>query len=177
MKEQMTSCPRPARDRTVLWVERLKGNDEQEFILASNELYGYYTHWIGARNVPCWKNHDFCEGGHTEASLRQNYVIRAHSQKRNKMVFLYLTPGAVIELEDKLGDEKEWKGIPLIVTRDSRNNGLLHVRVSVYRERQRISSKDLDPWESIMNFLKVPKHVRDQRRHLGTIPEELRVPA
>lgn len=161
----------------TLWVERLKGNDSQSFVLASNTLHGFYTHWTGSRNVPCWENHDFCDGGHKESTLRQNYMIRAWSLKKKKMVFLYLTPGAVMELEDQMGDEKQMMNIPIVVTRDARNNGLLHVQISQFTSTARISSKDLDPWESIMNLLKVPENIRQLRRSLGTIPEELRVPA
>ena len=173
MTAQLSRVDRPTRNKRVLWVEKLKGNDRQEFIIASEKLYGFHTHY-NDRTVPCWENHDFCEGGHTVGTLRENFLLRAWSLKRSKMVFLYLTPGAAEELEDQVEAGATFRGLPVIVTRSTKDNGRLHVLVSQFTTTQRISSTEIDPWESIMNFLRVPEEIRAQRRSLATIPVELR---
>ncbi len=169
-RHELSRVDRPTRNRSVLWVERLKKDDQQSFILASAKLFGFHTHWTGAKTVPCWQNHDFCEGGHKEESLRENFLLQAWSLKRGKMVFLYLTPQAAEQLEDQVGAGVTLRGVPVVVTRTKANNGRLNIVVSEFTTAQKLSTREVDPWESIMVFLKVPREIRDQRRSLGTIP-------
>lgn len=163
----------PSRNALVLYIERLKGDDQQSFVIASKKLYGFYTHFTNKRSVPCWENHDWCEGGHSEETMRENFLVQAWSLKKNRMVFLYLTPGGARQLEDQVKPGTPLLGLPIIVTRTRKDNGRLNVQVSEFVTNKHIAGREIDPWESIMSFLKVPKAIRDQRRSLGSIPKPL----
>src|SRR5262249_26461566 len=161
---------RPTRNGRILWVEKLRGNDQQSFVIVSPKLFGFYTHYTDNGSKPCWENHDLCEGGHKETNIRENFLLQAWSLKANKLVFLYLTPGAAEQLEDQVEPGTLFRGLPVVVSRTTKNNGRLNIQVSEFQSAQKISSREIDPWESIMVFLKVPREIRDQRRSLGTIP-------
>ncbi len=173
-REGLTLIHSPSRNDRALWVERLKGEDQQSFVIASKKLYGFYSHWTGKRSVPCWENHALCEGGHSDENLRENFLLQAWSLKKNRMVFLYLTPEAARQLEDQIQPGTPYLGLPVIVTRTKANNGRLHIRVSEFTTSQKLSTREVDPFESVMNFLRVPKAVRDQGRALGTGPGTLK---
>lgn len=171
MMHRLSSCGAPRARGDVLWVERLKGGDNQSFIVVSNKVYGFYTHWTGAKTVPCWENHDLCEGGHTENTLRENYFLQCWSLKSNKAVFLYLTPEARNQFFAQTNAGKGYVGIKLNVRRTGAKNGRLIIEVDDNSLPKLIRCKELDPYISVLTFLKVPKQMIEQARSLGTIPE------
>lgn len=172
---RLSSCGAPRMRGDVLWVERLKGGEEGKYVICSNKMYGFYTHWTGQRTVPCWENHDNCEGGHDDNSLRENYFLQCWSTKKNKQVFLYLTPEARNQFFAQVEGGKSFQGLTIIVRRTGAKNGRLLVELAQYQEPKLIRAKEIDPYVSVLTFLKVPKQMIEQARSLGSIPaiEEL----
>lgn len=171
MQHRLSECGAPRGRGDILWVERLKGGDTQKFIVVSNQLYGFYTHWTGAKTVPCWENHELCEGGHTENTLRENYFLQCWSCKSNKAVFLYLTPEARNQFFAQTDAKKGYQGITIVVRRTGAKNGRLMIELDQYADPKLVRCKELDPYLSVLTFLKVPKQLIEQARSLGTIPE------
>jgi hypothetical protein len=171
MQSKLTPCGAPKMRGDILWVERLKGGEESKLVVCSNKVYGFYTHWTGSRTVPCWENHDLCEGGHTENSLRENYFVQCWSQKKNKQVFLYLTPEARNQFFAQMEGNKSFLGQTIVVRRTGAKNGRLLVELAQYAEPKLIRVKELDPYLSVLTFLKVPSQMIEAARSLGSIPE------
>lgn len=170
MASRLSMCDRPSMRSNVLYIEKLKGNDCQKFVVYSSGLYGFWTHWTDKGTVPCWEDHSLCEGGHKEQTLRQNFLLQGFSEKKGKQVFVYLTPAAAEGLLAQLTEKETLRGMVIRVTRTSANNGRLVCEILRDCATRRIVAKELDPFDSIMNFLKVSDEKRDPNRSLGTIP-------
>jgi hypothetical protein len=171
MRHKLSSCGAPRSKGDILWVERLKGGEEKKLVITGKRVYGFFTHWTGTRTVPCWENHDLCEGGHTENTLRENYFLQCWSLNSNKGVFLYLTPEAERMFTAQIESGKTILGLTLRVRRTGAKNGRLIVELDQYAEPRIIRAKELDPYLSVLTFLKVPKQLIEQARSLGTIPD------
>lgn len=169
MKPQISTCSKPTLRQNVLFVERLVGNETKCYVIYSESMYGYLTHYNG-KTVPCWENHDYCEGGHKEETLRENFLLQAYSQTRGKQVFLYLTPGAAKQLLEQIPEGTSLRGLCIRVTRTEKNKGRLHVQVEEHKERRRLVTPLIDPRESIMRFLRVPKEVQEGQGRMDVIP-------
>ena len=156
--------------KDVLYIEKLKGNDSQQFVVYSGNLFGFWTHWTDKGTVPCWEDHSLCEGGHKEQTLRQNFLLQAFSTKKGKQVFIYLTPAAAEGLLAQLEHEELLRGLVVRVTRTNKDNGRLTCEILRDMAKRRIVAHEIDPFDSIMNFLKVSDEKRDPNRSLGTIP-------
>jgi hypothetical protein len=170
-RQRLSTCNEPRARGDLLWVERLKGGEEGKYVVTGHRVYGFYTHWTGQRTVPCWENHDLCEGGHSENTLRENYFLQCWSLKKNKGVFLYFTPEARNQFFAQVEGSKSFQGVTLIVKRTGAKNGRLNVELSQYDQPKLIRTKELDPYLSVLTFLKVPRQLIEAARSLGTIPD------
>lgn len=170
-RAELSTVARPTRNTKILWVEKLKGNDVQKFVVVTPVLHGFYSHYVEGRrppSAPCWKDHTLCEGGHKEDNRRENFFLHCWSYRANKSVWLYLTPGAAQQLEDLVHlDLQQLKGLTLSVSRTSANNGRLNVHIDEHIEVRKVFEANLDPWESILAYLKVPESVRREMRQLA----------
>lgn len=173
MSHKLSACGAPRARGDLLWVERLKGGERGNYVICANKVYGFYTHWTGAKTVPCWENHDNCEGGHTENTLRENYFLQCWSVTKNKGVFLYLTPQARDQFYAQMSAAKSFVGHTLAVSRTGAKNGRLNIELAQYTEPKLIRVKEIDPYISVLTFLRVPKQLIEQARSLGSIPDVL----
>jgi hypothetical protein len=168
----ISQCPLPKVKESVFYIERLQGNDTQSFVVYGSKIWGYYTHWNGTKCVPCWEDHSYCDGGHKEHTLRENYLLQVYSAKKQKQVFLYLTPGGVLSLQSQVPEGHPYRGLVIRVYRTTKGNGRLRCEVERFAEQRKVDAPDVDPYESVMALLKVPEEVwKERRRSLGTIPD------
>jgi hypothetical protein len=97
-------------------------------------------------------------------------LLQAFSTKKGKQVFIYLTPAAAEGLLAQLEHEELLRGLVVRVTRTNKDNGRLTCEILRDMAKRRIVAHEIDPFDSIMNFLKVSDEKRDPNRSLGTIP-------
>lgn len=171
MERKLSTCGAPRARGDILWVDKLKGGEEGKYLICSNKVYGFFSHWTGQRTVPCWENHDLCEGGHNENTLRENYFLQCWSMQKNKGVFLYLTPEARNQFYAQVETTKSFNGLTIVVKRTGAKNGRLNVELAQYVEPKILRVKELDPYLSVLTFMRVPKQLIDQARSLGSIPD------
>jgi hypothetical protein len=177
-REPIATCDTPTHRATILRIVRLEGDDRQSFVVYSNALRGFLSHWTGTKTVICWEDHSLCEGGHKAETQRENFLLHAWSVKEGKQVFVYLTPTAAEELLMQVGDGQTLRGLRITVWRTAKSKGRLHVNIEGgYTGDARKIPPELDPYDSIMRFLKVPDVDRVNRRSLGSFPEPESGPA
>jgi hypothetical protein len=144
----------PTRRPDVLWVERLTGNDSQQFVIYSPELRGFVTHFVAGRNVPCFHPDHECDGGHLETNLRENYLLHAWSLKRKRQVFVYLTPGAAEQLQEQLAPGASLRGRFLRLTRTTSKKARLHADLGEVAEGVKSIPPEKDFQASALNLLR-----------------------
>jgi hypothetical protein len=132
----------PRTEPGVWWVECLKGQDAQKFLVYSAQPQGLDMHWIPKerRTVPCFVNQSLCPGGHSEKTRKWRCYVFAHSYKRHKNVFVQLTKDAWDSWIAFTKPGVSLRGQTIVVHRTEKDNGRLWVEVESWREERR---KDL----------------------------------
>ena len=144
----LTRSNTPPGKTGVWWIECLKGNDVQKFLVYSPEVQGLEMHWRPAerRTVPCFQNHDLCPGGHSEKTRKWRCYVFAFSYKRHKNVFVQLTKDAWDSWLSQVKPGASLRGSTINVHRSEKDNGRLWVEVEQWRDNQR---KDMPQNEDV----------------------------
>lgn len=169
MTREISMCDAPTLRPNVLYIERLDADDQQTFVVYGSKIWGFETHYNGHRTVPCWADGS-CEGGCNEETKRQNFLLQCYSQKKGKQVFVYLTPSAYTQLMEQKAPSTPLRGLTLRVRRTEKKKGRLYVAVDEHAQAKRIVAEDINPKESIMRFLKVPRASQTHGNELVSIP-------
>jgi len=127
----------PPEQREVFWVERLKGNERQQFVVYSPTLWGCWTHYNAAKKetTPCYEDERFCHGGHEIETMRWRGYVFAWSKSRMEPVFIQLTPGACRSWLKQLAEGATLRGQLIEVWRTKSDKGRLLVAVNKYAHR------------------------------------------
>lgn len=161
----LSTCDRPRVRKGVLFIERLTKAETRKFTCLSPTLRGFHTHYTkSAGTTPCYADHSLCIPKHDPETLREYFLFHAWCPKKNKQVFVYLTPGAFDQVQMQLPDGATLRGRLLTVARTDAANGRLNVIVgeAFYNNGQALP-EELDPYASIHNWMKIP--LPDETRH------------
>ena len=158
----MTEPPRlskgtgiPAPNPRLHWVETVEANSKIRFRVWSPAIWEIWTHFTG-RTKPCFENHELCQGGHDEATLRwYGYVFGWHEARRGK-AFLQLTVGAARKWFDQIAQGVSLRGMVLDVSRGTSKKGPQVLNVVQYvHVGQNEMGQDCDPQHSCFRMWKV----------------------
>lgn len=119
----------PPRRENVFYVRSPKGLETFKFTIYSELVEPVYTHYHGKRTVPCYKNHDLCEGGHSILNLRWKGYLFGWTHEENKLEWLQLTHEAANQLADQLEGAQPFRGITIQVSRTKSKQGRMNVRL------------------------------------------------
>lgn len=161
----LSTCDRPRIRKGILFIEKLKKNETQKFVCLSPVLRGFHTHYTkDCGTTPCYKDHSLCEPKHDPETLREYFLFHAFSSKKNKQVFVYLTPGAFDQVQVQIPDGCNLRGRMITVTRTDADNGRLNVKVGeVFYNDGNSLPEEVDAYASIHNWMKIP--LPDETRH------------
>jgi hypothetical protein len=174
MSRKLNTSSSPPRRSSVLWVECIRGNERQKFTVYSPVIFGVYQHWTGRRTVPCWENHELCQGGHRESTLKWRGYIHAWSYTRNSAVFVQLTGESIDCWWNQIARGVSLRGQQIYVVRSKADNGRLFVEVDKYSTRDANKLPEpLDPRESLFKMWGLDASDQDLRSSLVSTPEEL----
>jgi hypothetical protein len=139
---ELSRSATPPGNEGVYWVECLKGDDKQKFLVYSPEVQGVNMHWRPAerKTVPCFVNTAYCPGGHSEKTRKWRCYVFAHSYRKHKPVFVQLTKDAWTSWLHQLKPGANMRGSTINVCRSAKDNGRLWVEVESWREERQ---KDL----------------------------------
>lgn len=171
----VSRCPLPKRRHKILWVERLKGAQKGRYLIYSTEPWGYQTHY-NKETVLCFEDHAQCEGGHRVSTLRDNYLLHCHSYQRKAQVFLYLTPGAALQLKELLPPGQSYRGLMIEITRTKEDKGRYHVEIITHQQPPKTMPEPMDPRPTLDNWFGIfPGDAKENKRlSPGRDPDEAR---
>lgn len=151
-----SQSPVPPKRSDVLWIERVAGGEKQTFTVYSPTIWGVYTHWNGAATKPCYQDRSFCEGGHSEETLRWRGYLHAWSAKLNRPCFVQLTEECARRLLMQVADGATFRGLTLEVSRTSSKKGRLTANVLTWKSQQSDHLPPaLDPRKSLEHLWRV----------------------
>ena len=136
---ELSRNDKPPTKPGVWWVECLKGQEKQKFLIYSPVIQGVDMHYLvkEKRTVPCFKNHDLCPGGHSEKNRKWRCYVFAFSYKRHKNVFVQLTQDAWESWMCQLQPGQTLRGQTIWVHRSNADNGRLWVEMETWRSDQK----------------------------------------
>ena len=174
MKLELDRCDKPERKAEVLWIETVKGNERQKFIVYSPSIFGVYQHWTGKRTVPCFKNRDHCPGGHKEGNRKWRAYVHAWSFKRSEPVFIQLTDEAVNKWYRQISKGLTLRGQIIYVIRSEKDNGRLHVEVdpNVHPDPKRLPP-EVDPLPSLWRMWAIEPSTMQLNSSLVSGPDDI----
>jgi hypothetical protein len=137
------------------WVETVEAKSKMRFRVWSPSIWGLWTHYSG-RTKPCFENHDFCEGGHDESTMRwYGYLFGWHEQRRGK-AFVQLTLGAARMFYQQIAEGVSLRGMVVDVSRGESKKGPMVVQVVRYISTDAdVMGQDCDPLHSLYRMWKV----------------------
>lgn len=126
----------PPQQPGVYWVECPRGSESFEFLVYSPAVQGILMHWIASqrRMVPCFADHDLCEGGHVEKTQKWRGYVFGFSHKRRKQCFLQLTGEAMASWTGQFREGVNLRGQSIKVHRTPADNGRMHIEVLGWKE-------------------------------------------
>jgi hypothetical protein len=149
----------PVRDPDIHWIETVEAGAQVHFFVYSPAIWQMWTHFTG-KTKPCFENHDFCEGGHKEETMRwYGFVYGWHTVRRSRS-FLQLTAGAARQWFDQIAPGTPLRGMQITVSRSGQSKqGRMNLSVNKYVNREGDQlGPDCDPKKSLYKMWKV-KHV------------------
>jgi hypothetical protein len=163
----------PPKDVRLHWVETVEANAAIKFTVWSPAIWQIWAHFSG-KTKPCFKNHDMCEGGHDESTLRWYGFLFGFHQTRNSPAFMQITPGAAREIEAAVAPGSSYRGMVITVHRGRSKQGPLHVKIDRYQTfgEDRLG-RDLDPHHSVFRLWKVKHLGQALKFSLVTDPQDV----
>lgn len=153
-----TTSPVPPPKKNVFWVETVNAGPVIKFRVYSPNIWGIWTHYKG-RTVPCFKNHDFCQGGHDETNLRWYGYLFGWHETENRPAFLQVTTGAARQLLTQVAPGVSLQGVYMEVWRKGSKRGPMYTKINQWMPyRGDKKPEDADPHDSLFRMWKV-KHV------------------
>jgi len=107
-----------------------EGASRHKFLCYSDKVCGFTCHWNGRKPVPCYANHDLCEGGHKILNRRWKGYLHGFSFTRNEPVILQLTLEAANQLREQCDEGASFRGLTLYVSRSEKKKGRLSCQVN-----------------------------------------------
>jgi hypothetical protein len=117
--------PKPGPARPII---RVQGDEPTIVHIASNRLWGVWTHWDGHRSQPCFQANEECEGCKKGHPKRWKGYLHAWSVKLKREIFLELTPTTAENLLAQLPNGQDLRGLWI---KCSRVNGQRQARIKV----------------------------------------------
>lgn len=154
----LTSGPMPSLNKQLHWVETLDGGAKVRLKVYSASIWEVWAHFNG-RTKPCFKNHEFCEGGHDETTMRWYGFVFGWHYAMNKKAFVQLTAAACRQWFEQIASGISLRGMVIDVSRTASKKGRINLQVAQYLGNESNNlPPDCDPKESLFRLWKV-KHV------------------
>lgn len=158
MSDELNFDPNGPAPSGMYWVERLKGNDSQKFVVYSPQGWGVWTHYHGPRigTKACYADKSRCFSGHKEDNMRWYWYLFAHSLKLNRPCFVQLTQAVRGQLLSQIDHGVSFRGMTITVYRTKADNGRLNARIDQYASKQATDRmrKDENPMKSLLHLWK-----------------------
>lgn len=152
---KVVSGPVPQKDPNLAWVETLDAGAKVRVKVYSPAIWGLWTHFNG-RTKPCFENHELCEGGHDEETLRWYGYIFGFHYGLNRCSFLQLTAAAARQWFEQIAPGVSLRGMVVDVSRTASKKGRVNLKVAEYMSSSIDSAaKDKDPHASVFKLWKV----------------------
>jgi hypothetical protein len=173
----LSTCDAPSLKTGIYYIDRLKGDENRNYVIYSPSLHGFYTHWSAETGtVPCYKDHSKCIGGHNVATLRQYFLLFAWSMVDKAPVFIYLTPKCALKLLEQAGKGNTLRGRWLKIERSKSDKGRLIPVLGDRANQDWPLREDVDPYPSIFHWMKIPLDLTGPQPALAGDQEDAHFP-
>lgn len=165
----------PEKNPRLQWIETVDANASIRFRVWSPAIWQMWTHFKG-KTKPCFENHDLCEGGHDEKTMRWYGYVYGWHEARNGPAFIQLTTGAARTWLKQVASGVSLRGMIITVSRGPKKQGPQRLRVDKFCSTDAVNmGADLDPQHSLFRLWQVNHLGHAFSLSLVSEPEEIPV--
>lgn len=133
--------PRPPSPGPRIPIIRVGPGETLNCHCVSPGIQGFWTHWLGDRSQPHYRDPAECPGCKIGAPKRWKGYLFCIIHEKRVNAFIEVTPATALQLGEQLDQGESLRGVMLQFKRTAKKNGRLAVTVLT----NRIDSKKLPP--------------------------------